>query len=265
MQAPALDLLARRPSARRSGSSGTPSAPRNSRSFPISEMLKNISFKIAGDRDLFHRIRQFSARNPQPRRAARIVASHQVRSVAQKFGYVQAVFDLRDNLLRRLCSRLQEIVSRPNPRSSRQPARSVGGSLQAQLLRGVGVQQIRLQARRFRSRRVRRVGMPSPSNGLVPKPPSMVPSSITVDAGRRRSSRPACRPGTKLRDTPSLHSRLRKCGRGSKSPPADRAPPAHAPSSTLRAPSRRSVRWAATLPTCSGDSSRPRLRATENQ
>ena len=34
---------------------------------------------------------------------------------------------------------------------------------------------------------------------------------------------------------------------------------------TLRAPRRRNVRWAAIFPTSSGESSRPRLRATEYQ
>ncbi len=42
-------------------------------------------------------------------------------------------------------SRLQKIISRTDSRSARESARGVGGGLQAEFFRGVGVQQIRLQ------------------------------------------------------------------------------------------------------------------------
>src|SRR5271154_4240599 len=66
--------------------------------------------QIAGYRDFFHGIGQFSTRNPESRSAPRIVAGHQVGSVSEKLGYVEAVFNLGDDLLRRLCPGLQKVI-----------------------------------------------------------------------------------------------------------------------------------------------------------
>src|SRR5277367_1330413 len=101
--------------------------------------------QIAGYRDFFHGIGQFSTGNPEPGSAPRIVAGHQVCSVPEKFGHVKTVWDLRDNLLRRLRPRLQEVISGTDSRRSRQSPRSVAGSLEAELFRTVCVQQIGLE------------------------------------------------------------------------------------------------------------------------
>src|SRR4029077_4066361 len=65
--------------------------------------------------------------------------------VTEKLGYIEAVFDLRNNLLRRLRSLFKEVISRSYSGGSGESARRVGGSLEAQLLCRVRVQQIRLQ------------------------------------------------------------------------------------------------------------------------
>ena len=62
--------------------------------------------------------------------------------MAEKFGDVEALGNVRNNFFRGLRSRLQEIISRTDARSAGQSAGGVGGSLKAEFLRGVGVEQI---------------------------------------------------------------------------------------------------------------------------
>src|SRR5580704_3435873 len=98
--------------------------------------LRNIEkhfLQVTGHSDFLYRVGQFPARNPKSRRAPGIVARHQIGSMPEKFGYVEAVFYLRNDLLRRLCSRLQKIISRTNSRRSRQSARSIAGSREPKL------------------------------------------------------------------------------------------------------------------------------------
>ena len=65
--------------------------------------------------------------------------------MTEKLGYIEAVFDLRNNLARRFRSGFQEIISRSDTGRPGKSARCVGGGLESQLLRGVSIQQIRLQ------------------------------------------------------------------------------------------------------------------------
>ncbi len=54
--------------------------PRNTRSLPIAVTLLKHLGEIAGNRHLFHRVRQLPVLDPQSRRAARVVARHNVRA-----------------------------------------------------------------------------------------------------------------------------------------------------------------------------------------
>src|ERR1700690_3911754 len=65
--------------------------------------------------------------------------------MTEKLGYIEAVFDVGDDLLWCLSSGLKKIIPRTDAGSARESARSVGGGSQAQLFRRVGIQQIRLQ------------------------------------------------------------------------------------------------------------------------
>src|SRR5436853_6793949 len=61
--------------------------------FKVIADLGNIEeqlLQISRHRDLFHGKRQFSARNPQSGRAARVVSGHQVGAMAEKFGHVES-------------------------------------------------------------------------------------------------------------------------------------------------------------------------------
>src|SRR5580692_4573071 len=110
----------------------------------IGDIEKHL-LQISGHGDLFNGIGKFSTRNPKSGRAAGIVACHQVGSMSQELGHVKTVFNLRNDLLRGLCARLQEIIPWTDSGRSRQSARSVAGCLQAELFRRVRVQQIRLE------------------------------------------------------------------------------------------------------------------------
>jgi hypothetical protein len=65
--------------------------------------------------------------------------------MAKKFRDVQPVFDFADNLLRGLAARLEKIIARRNSRRARQPARSIGGRRQVQLLGSVGIEELRVK------------------------------------------------------------------------------------------------------------------------
>ena len=137
-------------------------------------------FQISRHRDLFHRIGQFAARDPEAGRAAGVVAGHQVRAVAEKFGDVQAFGNVGDDFLRSLRSRLQEIISRTDARSAGQSARGVArwsaGRVSSRCRCSAGT----TSARRSRSPPCAASECLRRRTALVPKPPSMVPSSMTV-------------------------------------------------------------------------------------
>ena len=65
--------------------------------------------------------------------------------MAEKLGDVEAIGDGCDDFLRRLRSRLEEVVAGADARSAGQSAGSIGRGGKAELLRGVGIQQIRLE------------------------------------------------------------------------------------------------------------------------
>src|ERR1035438_8277302 len=110
--------------------------------------LRNVAehlFQIARNRYFFHRIRQLAIDNPHPRRSARIITSDKVCAVTEELGDIETVFNLPDNLVRRLRPWLQKVISRPNPRSPSQSPRRIRGSLKPQLFRCVSIQKIRFQ------------------------------------------------------------------------------------------------------------------------
>ena len=110
---------------------GAATEPRNSRSLPISEMLKNISFRLPATVISSTGIGELAAGDPQAGGAARVVAGHQIHAVAEKLGDVQAFFDFADDFFRSLRSRLQKVISRTDAGSARQSARGIAGRLQA--------------------------------------------------------------------------------------------------------------------------------------
>src|ERR1700678_2229460 len=102
--------------------------------FEIAADLGNIAehlFQIAGYRDLFDRIGQFAVSDPHAGGSTRVVACDQVCAVAENLGYVEAAFDVRNDLLRRLCARFEEVISRPDARCPGKAARCIGGGLEA--------------------------------------------------------------------------------------------------------------------------------------
>src|SRR3984893_566301 len=110
----------------------------------LGDIVEHV-LEITGYRDLFYGIGEFAIDDPHAGGSARVIAGYQVGAVAEKLGYVEAVFDLRDNLVRRFRSRFEEVISRSDAGGAGESAGGVGGGLQAQLLRRVGIQQIRLQ------------------------------------------------------------------------------------------------------------------------
>ena len=119
--------------------------PRNSRSLAISEMLKNISFRLPATVISSTGICQFAAGYPKARCATRIVAGHQVCAVAEKLGDVEAFRNFGNNLLAGLACRLQKIIAGTDAGRTRKAAGCVGCGLKAELLGGVSIQQVRLQ------------------------------------------------------------------------------------------------------------------------
>src|SRR5208283_5423161 len=116
--------------------------------FQVAADLGNVAedvFEIARHRNLFDGIGQFAVDNPHAGGAAGIISGDQVGAMPEKLGDIQAVFDLRNNLIRRFRPGLEEVISRTDSGRSGQSARRVGRGFQAQFFRGVGIQQIRLQ------------------------------------------------------------------------------------------------------------------------
>src|SRR5215470_8708349 len=72
-------------------------------------------FQITRDRNLLDWKGQFTAGNPKPRRAARIISRNEICAMAEKFGDIQAFFDFADDLLRCFCAGLEEVISGPDP------------------------------------------------------------------------------------------------------------------------------------------------------
>ena len=93
--------------------------------------------------------------------------------------------------------------------------------------------------------------MPSPSNGVVPKPPTMVPSSMTVTLlpAIFSPSLPARNDAPRYTESPLTPSKM--CSSIEVATIGSRTTGTCAVFA-LRAPRRRSVRRAASLPTCSG-------------
>src|ERR1700682_5950101 len=65
--------------------------------------------------------------------------------MAEKFGDVKTFGDAGNYCSRRLFAGLEEIISRSDSRSASESTRRVACGLKAELLRRVGVQQVRLQ------------------------------------------------------------------------------------------------------------------------
>src|SRR5579863_107371 len=71
--------------------------------FEIIPDLRDVEehlFQIACNCDFFDGVSKFPPRNPEAGCSARIVAGHQVGAVAQKFGYVETVWNGGNNFLR---------------------------------------------------------------------------------------------------------------------------------------------------------------------
>src|SRR5271165_4560500 len=100
-------------------------------------------FQVSGDGDFFDGIGQLAAGNPKAGGAAGVVPGDQVHPHAHEFGYVEAVFHLGDQLLRRSRAGLQKIIAGADAGSSREPAGGVAGGLQAEFFSGVGIENVR--------------------------------------------------------------------------------------------------------------------------
>ena len=74
---------------------GDAMAPRNSRSLPISAMLKNMSFRLPATVISSTGIGQFAVLDPQAAGAAREIASHQIDAEAEELGDEQPFLDVR--------------------------------------------------------------------------------------------------------------------------------------------------------------------------
>src|SRR5581483_7412806 len=105
---------------------------------------------------------------------------------------------------------------------------------------------------------------PSPSNGLVPKPPGRVPSSTTVTFSPAifSPSFPAKNDAPRYTESPFTPSNTWSSSERATSGSNTTGTCAVF---TFRAPNRRNVRCAAILPTSSGDSRHFSARTTENQ
>src|SRR5262249_14498405 len=107
--------------------------------------LREHLAEVAGDRQLLDREGDAPVLDPEPGRAAREVARHGVEAVAEEPGAEQAPLGARDHLLERGCAGLEpEVAGAGAGRTTRAAGRARRGG-EAELARGVAVEQPALQ------------------------------------------------------------------------------------------------------------------------
>src|SRR5713226_7293186 len=101
--------------------------------------------EISGDGDFFHGIGELAVFNPQAAGATGKVTGDQVHAEAEKLSYVQAARNICNDLLLGACAWLEIKITGACSWSPRQSSRCVAGSLESQLARRVGIEQIGFQ------------------------------------------------------------------------------------------------------------------------
>src|SRR3984885_6279972 len=99
-------------------------------------------FQVSGHGDFFNGVGELSTRDPQARRATRVITRYQVCTMAEKLGDVETFLDFRDQLLRCSASRLQKIIAWTDARRAGKAAGSIAGGLEAQFFCRISVHQI---------------------------------------------------------------------------------------------------------------------------